>query len=61
MVKLDTQEAMLVLEAIEAKTREYKDYPPEMQEFFLTPYVKLHSELAEAVKKEHEAATKKTK
>ena len=61
MVKLDTHEAMLTIEGIEAKMREYKDYPTEVQEFFLAPYIKLHHELSEALKAEQEAALKKKK
>lgn len=61
MVKLDLTEAALVLEAIEAKGKEYKDYPAEIQEFFMGPYVKLHQDIVMAIKEEQEALAKKKK
>ena len=52
MVSINEEEAQLAVMAIECKIQEYKDYPPEVQQFFLTPYLQFRESIMAALEKE---------
>lgn len=61
MVRLNIDEAELVLEALGSKAREYAAFPPEIQQVFMMPYQQLHFGITTALAEERAVLDKEQK